>query len=207
MADIQLPGSSEPQSEGSDTAPNAEAGTDDAPISITKAELTRLIAESTNAAITQRLRAFESKLDKRLPEPVKTAPSSESNPLDERLRQLEAREQASLAKELRTSVADNLRAVGVSEHYIKPLLAQFVDSERTVTRDDAGEIIYRLPDGDIPLSSGVKLWAKSEAAKPFIAAPLIKGSGDKAAKSHADTSPGKSVTDFDNKILAHFNSR
>ena len=100
----------------------------------------------------------------------------------ERANQEKDQERARLRdRDLRAKVTEALTSVGISGLQLKHAVGVIVDSEKRARLDDDGErALFRGDDGDeLPLTDGVKAWAKSEDAKIYLPPRGTNGSGDR----------------------------
>lgn len=81
--------------------------------------------------------------------------------------------------QLRNSVKEQLASLNIAPHLQKAAMAVLVDSDRLISYDDNGSLIFKGKYGNQDLSEGLKSWAKTDEAKAFQTPKGAMGSGDR----------------------------
>jgi hypothetical protein len=90
--------------------------------------------------------------------------------------------EAALKKEEETELREALRTSGVSETYLEGAMALLYHSQKRITRDDEGAILFRTnqewgPE-DKPLREAVQEWVNSDEGKHYLPPRPAAGSGN-----------------------------
>ncbi len=178
-------------------------------------EITQMVSQQMNAAITQRNSAFEKKMEAMIsklvpqthqeedvPAPkVAKLPNAEILAMKQQLDAIKAEKDAEVNKrketELRTNVREHLTKMGVAPHLIKAAIATLVSEDKLVgytTEEyatDKDRMVFRSkpgPLGEEDLSTGLSKWIKSEEGSGFLSPRGAQGSGDRSYSGKLPTS-------------------
>lgn len=95
-----------------------------------------------------------------------------------------------MEQEKRQTVRDLLIANDIRPETVKFAMSHLIDSEKLISYDSDGQLVFNGANGESDLESGIKSWTNSEDGKLFRPSKGIKGSGDKSYKA---TRPGDKV--------------
>lgn len=167
----------------------------------------REAAAKAQKELTERLEALAAKLEAPKPEPepepskggksaAEKAAELAQAKYDARIKELEAKYQKAEAEkaetearqkaaEERAALTAGLAALGVEGPKQKMALAYLYGEEKRVTRDDNGNIVFRVQrvagkdrfDDLVSLEEGLKEWATTEEGKSVLPARGVQGSG------------------------------
>jgi hypothetical protein len=94
--------------------------------------------------------------------------------------------QAKLDLEMRTKVKDTLSKLNVKPALVKALMAQLIDSDKTIGYSDDGVVAYKNSYGDYEdLESSLKSLIKLPEYQDFFLAKGALGSGSKSPKTRS----------------------
>lgn len=134
---------------------------------------------------------FKSSLSQPIDKPEKAESNSEVAKLKEQLAILLKRDEENAARlrdtQLRTSLSDALTKVGVNPAALRHATGFLVDAEKKVRFNDDGELVFNFDNIDYPLEQGIKVWAKSDDAKFYLAPKNPVGSAQAGAVSAGPT--------------------
>jgi hypothetical protein len=162
---------------------------------------TYITSEQFNSAFTARSRSMEKQITE-LKELVLKM-STNSKPTEPEEKQLSAtaqmkmefeamkkerdqEKQAKLDLEMRTKVKDTLSKLNVKPALVKALMAQLIDSDKTIGYSDDGVVAYKNSYGDYEdLESSLKSLIKLPEYQDFFLAKGALGSGSKSPKTRS----------------------
>lgn len=106
-----------------------------------------------------------------------------------------------LANEERDALRSAFKKFGAKEDTLDDLVTARY-AEGIVTRDDAGDIVWRTKEGDKPVEQGAKEWLAGDKGKSYLPAQGGRGSGNRAGANGVDPAVKQGPLD-DQGLLNH----
>jgi len=184
-----------------DSANSEQADTASSITNVTIEQVNQVV----NAAISNRFKTFEKKLDEfstkfqPLPvvqeepkEKVEKISNLELVKLKQQFDAMQKERDSELSKrkdfELRNNVKETLLKSGVSQNLLKAAMAVLIDSDKLIGYNEEDQIVFKTESGEVDLLSGLKTWVKTDEGKSFVAPKGSVGSGEKSFSSKPSNS-------------------
>ena len=172
------------------------------------------VGQSVNSAITQRLSAFEKKMDLLISKPSNNeqeepqvkpgrVPNAELLAMKQQLDAMKAEKEMEVKKrrdsQLRNTLREQLLKNGALPNSVKHAIASLVDGDKLVDytsdeyADDKDRIVFRNGKQEEDLQAGLNKWLKSEEGSVFLAPRGAQGSGDRSYNSN-NKAPRQEIT-------------